>query len=251
MIDTHCHLTQKFYSTNLNIILKQSLQKLNAIITIGTDYDSTSNVVEIAAQNQNVYAAIGIHPEEIKSDNFPVLEWISHSKVVAVGEIGLDYHYPETLKYKHHQIELFISQIEVSIEQKLPIIIHSRDAFEDTITILKKYPKAYGVWHSFTGAISESKQILDLGYYIGINGIVTFPSAGGLREAIKMIPLEKLLLETDAPLLAPVPFRGSVNYPWMVQYVAETIAQVKDCEVTIVDQITTQNAKKIFNLTNV
>ncbi len=251
MIDTHAHLTRKFYPANCDDIIRQSEQKLSAMITVGTDYQSNLDVVEIAAQNQKIFAAIGIHPEEIKDEKPIELTWVNHPKIIAIGEIGLDYHYPQTLKYKNQQIQLFESQIEISVEKKLPIIIHSRDAFEDTIIILKKYPQVFGVWHSFTGSRAESEQVLDLGYYIGINGIVTFPSAGLLREVIKTIPLEKILLETDAPLLAPVPFRGSVNYPWMVQYVAEVVAQIKACEVAAIDQVTTQNAKQLFRLTNV
>ena len=196
-----------------------------------------------------VYAAVGIHPQnddEFNEKNMIILEnLIKRKGVVAIGEIGLDYHFPNT--DKERQIKLFRRQLSLAEKYNLPVIVHSRDAIQDTYDILKEY-QVKGVIHCFSGSLEMAKLFIRLGFYLGIGGAVTFNNSLNLVDVVKNIRLECLLLETDSPFMSPVPLRGSKNVPWNVSYVAEKIADIKEMYSIDVVRTTTNNAITLFDL---
>lgn len=257
LIDTHAHLDDVKYDDDRAEMIKRAWDSgLGHIITIGCwNGDSGfGRVPEIVAENENVVCALGVHPHDAKDvvDDSPFDEIRKHvknlDKVVAIGELGLDYHYTNSPIEK--QKEVFIAQIELAKELNLPIIVHTRDAEDDTIEILKKYEahKVCGVIHCFSGSDKLAQACLEMGFFISFSGILTFPKAGDLREVAKRVPIERSLVETDCPYLAPVPNRGRRNEPSFVVETAKTLADVKGLTVDDVARITTVNAKNLFGL---
>lgn len=224
---------------------------VNRIITIGVDLESCKKSIDIAERFDNVYTAIGFHPHDskkMKEEEISLLEdMIAHPKNVAIGEIGLDFYYnhsnPEIQK------EAFRKQLDLANKYDLPIIIHDRDAHQDTIKILLE--KARGkkvVLHCFSGDIQMAKWCVEEGFYFGIGGVITFKNAHTLAKVVQEIPLESILLETDSPYLTPHPFRGKPNEPQYIPLIAEKIAQLKGKTVRDIAQITTENAFQVFGL---
>ncbi len=253
MIDTHCHL---------DLIKKEDFEQaisdpnLEYLITIGYDKRTIENAIKLAQNYEHVYCAIGFHPHEADKVTDEDLDWLKqvakeNKKVVALGEMGLDYY--KNYSQKEKQQEVFRKQIRLAIELGLPIVVHSRDAEEDTIRVLEEEQayKVGGVMHCFTGSYEFMRKCVELGFYISYSGIVTYKNAQTLREVVKRTPTTRLLIETDSPFLAPEPVRGKPNKPSNLRYIAEAIAQlIPNTSIEDVDRMTTQNAKLLFNLGN-
>ena len=260
MIDTHCHLSMVLDSegmidyNQIEDILKQ--MKDNGIthaITIGSNIEDSKVSVDIANKYDNIYCAVGVHPEEVESFNIDEIENLikqnlDSRKLVAVGEIGLDYYWRKDNKAE--QIEIFKQQIELAKKYNLPIVVHCRDAYGDVLDILKQYApfENGGVVHCYSGSIDWAKEVIKLGLLISFTGVVTYPNASNIQEVAKWVDIDKFMIETDSPFLTPVPFRGKKNNPSYVIYVLQFIANLKNMDCNELDKITTKNAKKIFKI---
>ncbi|WP_163470293.1 TatD family hydrolase [Fusobacterium sp. IOR10] len=249
IVDTHCHIDDRQFDEDRDDILKDISESMDFIVNIGCDLDSSEKSVNYAKNKKFMYAVVGIHPTEIKNYNEEtekkIEELLKEDKVVAVGEIGLDYHWMVT--DKDHQKEIFLRQMELAKRFKKPVVIHSRDAMEDTLNILEKYPDVRGIFHCFPGSIESASKISDR-YYFGIGGVLTFKNSRKTVEFLKKVDINRVVLETDSPYLSPVPFRGKRNTPLNVKYVAEKIAEIKGISFEKVVEITTKNAKEIYNI---
>jgi TatD DNase family protein len=250
IIDSHCHLDYEPLINNIDqILLNAKKNDIAKLLTIGTSLESSKKVLDIINKYSNVYGAIGIHPNST-TGNLEKLEGIlalknNNKKVIAFGETGLDYFYKRS--EKNDQIFAFEKHIEFSIAENVPVIIHTRDADDDTISIIKKYYKKTNfLIHCFTGTLDFAKKLLDLNCIISFSGIITFKKSNNLREVVKYVPLEKMLIETDSPYLSPDPFRGKSNEPANVKIVAETIASIKQISFGEVASSTTANFEKFF-----
>lgn len=249
-IDTHCHLDFENFDEDRESVVQRSIKnKIEAIITIGTSVETSIKSIELSEKFATVFAAVGIHPNDAANVNQKSIQQIydlsSNPKVVAIGEIGLDYY----RKYTSEDVqkELFRTQLKIAREKELPVIIHNREAHADVYDILveEKSSDLKGVMHSFDGDVHFLDSVLSYNFYVSFTGAITFKNAN-YDEIIKRVPLENLLLETDSPFLTPVPFRGKRNEPSYVTYVAEKIANVKDIPVEELAQITSENARKLF-----
>ncbi len=250
IFDTHAHYDDCAFDEDRDELLKALPGKnIFAVINAGADVLSSRKSIELSEEYPYIYAAVGVHPENA-DENFNEsciheLEKLilNNKKVMAVGEIGLDYHYNS--ENKDIQKFAFESQIKLALKHSLPIIVHDREAHGDTLKLLKKYhPK--GVVHCFSGSLEMAKEVIKLGMYIGIGGIVTFKNAKSIIEVVKNVPLSSVLLETDAPYMAPVPFRGKRCDSAHIKYTAEKIAELKNSEVSEVLKITKENAVNLF-----
>ena len=248
MIDTHAHInTKQFNQTIDEIINRAKANHVNHIIVIGMDAYHNERAVELASKYPNLYATVGIHPTTLEGDVNLLKPLLKHKKVVAIGETGIDLYWDKT--NLDLQIKYFKAQIELAIAYDLPVIVHTRDSFNEAYECLKPYKgKIRGVFHSFSSNLSDAKKAIDLGFYIGISGVVTFNKATDLHEIVEHIDLKHMILETDAPYLAPVPFRGKINEPAYTMYVLKKVALIKNLDEKIVDEVTTNNAIKLFNL---
>ena len=257
LIDTHTHLDDARYDNDREAMIARAREAgVEAFVTIGCDLKTSLAAITLAEQHPFIYASIGVHPHEVKHiqdnwyDEFRRLAKIKN--VVAYGEIGLDYHYNHSSP--REQRERFREQIQLARELNLPVIIHTREAQEDTITILKeeKGSEVGGVFHCFSGDAWLAKDALDLGFYLSFSGILTFQNATMLREIARMIPLDRLLIETDCPYLTPVPHRGKRNEPAFVSFVAQQLATIRASEpemsTELIGRLTTRNAKRLFRI---
>ena len=253
--DSHAHYDDKMFDADRDLLL-HSLREggVDYVIDCGSDLTSSDKAIELAARYDFIYAAVGVHPEAVKglevedaSKIYNLAE--SSDKVVAIGEIGLDYHYKENAPAQEQQ-EWFIEQIELAKELELPIIVHSRDAAQDTYDILEQYDGGMfgGVLHSYTGAPEMAQAYVEMGFYLGIGGMVTFQNAKRVAATVEAIPLEHLLIETDSPYLAPVPMRGKRNDSRNLRYITEHIARIKQISPEEVARVTSENAKKLFGI---
>ena len=250
IIDSHCHLDYEPLINNIDqILLNAKKNNISKLLTIGTSLESSKKVLDIINKYSNVYGAIGIHPNST-TGNLEKLDDIlalknNNKKVIAFGETGLDYFYKRS--EKNDQIFAFEKHIEFSIAENVPVIIHTRDADDDTISIIKKYYKKTNfLIHCFTGTLDFAKKLLDLNCIISFSGIITFKKSNDLREVVKYVPLERMLIETDSPYLSPDPFRGKSNEPANVKIVAEAVAFIKQISFEEVSNFTTTNFKKFF-----
>lgn len=254
LIDSHCHLDKLNYNdlhTNVADVLKKAkLRGVEQFLTVGVTLDAFPNMMDLIKDHPEVHASCGIHPLDVDSDSDFDLsifrQYAAHERVIAIGETGLDYFYqPESAP---RQRELFEQQVAVAVEYNKPLIIHTRQAREDTLAILKngQAAKCGGVIHCFTEDWEFAEAAIDLGFYISISGIVTFNKAAELKDVVRRLPLERLLIETDSPYLAPVPFRGKENQPAYVREVAEYIGLLKGKSFDEVAKITTDNFKNLF-----
>lgn len=254
MIDTHAHLNIECYKDRIDEILAEiksaGVEKVIIPGVVPKEFDS---IIELVEKYDNLYGAVGVQPEEISNlpENWAdiVENYCDHPKIVAVGEIGLDYYWVKEQENHDLQKEIFIKQIEIAKRKNLPVLIHDREAHGDTFDILKKFSDGQipVVMHCFSGSPEFAQRCLKEGWYLALGGVVTFKNAKKTKEVAKIVPLDKLLLETDSPYLTPVPYRGKENSPAYVKFVAEEIAQIREISFEEVDLATTQNAKKIFN----
>ena len=254
MIDTHCHIDDPQYAEGLETFLaEQQEDGVEAILVPGVDSTSVKDVLEVCDRFPTyLFPALGLHPENVKEDwqeqlrvlKEAVDERMSSAKpLIAIGEIGLDYHWDVSFKAQQH--EALREQLRWAEQWNLPVMIHSRDATEDTLAILREFPTVKGVMHCFSGSHEVAEQVVKMGYYLGIGGVLTFKNCK-LAEHLVGIPLERLVLETDAPYMAPVPYRGKRNESRWMKYVVERLAQVYECSAEQVNQVTTANAKALF-----
>jgi TatD DNase family protein len=264
MIDTHCHIDDPQYAEDLDAFLvSQREGGVQAILVPGVEAATTQDVLEVCAKYPGyLFPALGLHPENVKEDwreqlatikaavdksfastPYTLHPTLRHSRLIAIGEIGLDYHWDVTFKEQQH--EALREQMRWAEQYNLPVMIHSRDATEDTLNILREFPTVKGVMHCFSGSHEVAKQVINMGYYLGIGGVLTFKNCK-LAEHLVGIPLERLVLETDAPYMAPVPHRGKRNESKWMWHVAERLAEVYQCSVEYVNEVTTANAKALF-----
>ena len=250
IFDSHAHYDDARFDECRDEILGQ-MQKNNVcgIINCGTDIDTSLFAISLANKYDFVYAAVGYHPESVDNgtcfNERHMLKLIKENKVVAIGEIGLDYYWDTT--FKENQIEMFERQLQFAAAHSLPVIIHDREAHAATLQLIKKH-KPNGVLHCFSGSVEMAKEVVGLGLYFGVGGVVTFKNSKKIVEVIKEIPLERILLETDAPYLAPEPFRGKINRSDYIEFVAKKIAEIKNVDYEQVLLQTTENTKKLFNI---
>lgn len=250
-IDVHAHLNDEKFENVESIVENALSEKVNKIITAGFDISSSRKNLEIASRFPNVFATIGIHPEmvdELEKDYLEVLKDMSkNKKVVAIGEIGLDYHFKDD--NKELQKEIFVKQIELANFLDLPVVVHSRDAMGDTLELLKKHPpKKESLLHCYSGSIESAKEFIKLGFSFSFGGVVTFNNAKNVVKVVEELPIEKIMLETDCPYMAPVPFRGKRNEPMYIPYIARKITEIKNIEVEKIAETTTKNAEKMFKI---
>ncbi|MBI4844315.1 MAG: YchF/TatD family DNA exonuclease [Nitrospirae bacterium] len=252
LIDTHCHLDMEPFDSDRDEVVRRAIENgIEYIINISSDREGNIKCLEMSERFTNVYSTIGIHPHDAKTldENLfnELKEWVKKPKVVAIGEIGLDYHYMHSTK--DAQTGAFIKQLALARELSLPVIVHSREAGEETLKILKQSAAGLsGVMHCFSGDAVMAKNVIDMGFYISIAGPVTFKKADLLKEVVRIIPDERLLIETDAPFLSPVPMRGKRNEPAYVRYTAEAIAEIRSVTLEDIARITTLNAKRLFKI---
>lgn len=248
IFDTHSHYDDhRFNDIRDNLFNQMQQNGVCGIITCGCDYDSSLSALQIAKNHEFVYAAVGIHPGNIDSGTTvdQIRTLAQHKKCVAIGEIGLDYYWVSD--NKPIQTQIFEKQILLAKELNLPIIVHDRDAHGDTLEILKKY-KPKGVVHCFSGSVEMAQEIIKLGMYIGIGGVITFKNAKKLPDVVSIIPDELLLVETDCPYLAPEPYRGKLCHSGMIKLTASKIADIRGTTTQNILELTTKNAKKLFNI---
>jgi TatD DNase family protein len=253
VVDTHCHLDMLRSGEDIGkVVSRAAARGVSHIITIGIDLKSSKKAIEIAEKHESVYASVGIHPhnvEELQDNSYDELENLcENKKVVAYGEVGLDF--VKQYAPRHIQLEHYIRQVELAKKVKLPLVIHDREAHDEILNILKKEAPfaAEGVMHCFSGDWQLATQILDLGFFISIPGVVTFNKAFALQEVAQKTPLDRLILETDAPFLAPDPYRGRTNIPEYMLYTAQKVADLRGISVEEVARKTTDNALKLFNI---
>ncbi len=253
LIDTHAHLDMReFNDDRVDVIRRAREAGVEYIVTIGTTVESSRDAVLLADKYDFIYAAIGIHPHEVKDILHPAYEilrhFAKHKKVVAYGEVGLDYHYEHSPR--SDQKRKLRDMLREARELDLPVIIHDRDAHEDMLRILSEEwsPDLGGVMHCFSGDVAMAKKVIEMGFSISLAGPLTFPKAESLREVVRQIPIEHMLIETDAPYLAPQPVRGRRNEPVFVRHVAETIARIKGLSFDDVARITSFNAMQLFGI---
>ena len=253
IIDSHCHI----YDEKLQDVKEEIIKDLNEnnqiAICSADNIKNSLKSIELANTCKNIFATVGVHPLECKTfDKTTLLQFntlICDKKVVAIGEIGLDYYYDE--ESKDMQKKILKDQIIYASKNNLPIVFHVRDAMGDFLDIIEELSQKYnfcGVIHSFSGSVETAKVLLNMGFYFGINGIVTFKNANKIIDVVKFLPLEKILIETDSPYLTPVPFRGKPNRPEYVVYVAQKIADIKQVDVSEIIDATNKNAIRFFNL---
>ncbi|MCY7710192.1 TatD family hydrolase [Bacillus safensis] len=253
LFDTHAHLNAEQYKEDLEQVIERAKsEKVEKIVVVGFDRPTITRAMELIEEYDFIYAAIGWHPVDAIDMTDEDLAWIKdlsqHEKVVAIGEMGLDYYWDKSPK--DVQKEVFRRQIALAKEVNLPIVIHNRDATEDVVTILKEEGAAEvgGIMHCFTGSLETAKACMDMNFYISFGGPVTFKNAKKPKEVVKEIPNDRLLIETDCPYLTPVPFRGKRNEPSYVKYIAEQIAELREISFEELAELTTKNAKKVFRI---
>lgn len=253
MIDSHAHLAHTDYDPDIADTIRRAQQAgVRAIVNVGYDLETSVRAIEQAEQFAGVYATVGVHPHEASKWNSSthdrLLSLASHPKVVAVGETGLDFHYD--FSPCSCQEETFRSLLHLSVETGLPLVIHNREADEVTLRILEEERKGEvaGVFHCFTSDGDYARRVLDRGLHLGFTGVITYKRSEPLRSVVKETPSNRLLIETDCPYLAPQSKRGQRNEPAYVVEVAEKVAEVKGIGVTVVEQITTENASRLFNI---
>lgn len=251
LIDTHAHLDASDYKKDRAAVITRAFSESIGVITIGADLPSSESAVHLAKRHRLIWAAVGVHPHDAKTldeNGISRLEELAKEKrVVAIGEIGLDYY--RDLSPRNVQRRAFCEQLELAEKLALPVIVHNRESTGDLLAILRNHGPFYqGVIHSFLGGAALAEEFLSLGFYLGIGGPVTFDKNETLRETVKEIPLERILVETDCPYLTPVPHRGGRNEPAYVRHVAEKVAQIKEISIGEVEERTSENATALFGL---
>lgn len=247
-IDTHCHVVSEYYD-DIDEVIKNAIDNgVLKIIINGYNMQSNREVLELVKKYDIVYGALGIQPEELYDYNDDSLkfieEHINDEKIIAVGEIGLDYHYDTD---KDLQKELFKRQLKIAYKYNKPVIIHSRDCIQETYNILKE-SKVKGTMHCYSGSKEMALEFIKIGFLIGIGGVSTFKNAKNIVDVIKYIPLEYIILETDSPYLTPEPYRGKRNEPMYIPIVAKRVADIKGLDIKEIERTTTDNARRLFDI---
>jgi len=254
LVDSHCHLDRlqlSPYENGLDDAVAAATERgVSAMLCVCISEENKDAVVSIAERYSHIYASVGVHPSDVADASVAeseLISWSKHKKVVALGETGLDYYHTDETKAV--QLESFTVHLSAASKLNLPVIVHTRNAREDTIDLIRKHGNvnSAGVLHCFTESWEMAKQALDLNYYISLSGIVTFKNAGELKEVAKQVPIERLLVETDSPYLAPVPYRGKPNEPKYVREVAEYIAELRGISYEALAEATTQNFYRLFS----
>ena len=249
--DTHAHYySSKFDADRDAVLCALPESGVTLVVDPGDNAERSRRAVELAQQYPHVYAAVGWHPEEAENwdeNSLPAIrELAKQPKVCAIGEIGLDYYWDAT--YRERQKEMFRAQIELALELDLPVIVHDREAHGDSLEIVRDYPALRGVFHCFSGSVEMAQELLRRGWYLGFDGPITYKNAARAPEVIRICPMERILLETDSPYLAPVPNRGQRNDSRNLPYIAATVARIKDMPVETVAAQTMENGKKLFGI---
>ncbi|MGL4771999.1 MAG: TatD family hydrolase [Clostridium sp.] len=252
IIDTHSHYDSEDFDIDRHEVLTQIKDAgVTGILNCASSYDSIEKTLNLTKKYDFIYGALGIHPsnaDELTEERLSeVKNLIMHNKeIIAVGEIGLDYYWEENPS-KEIQKWAFREQMKIADEAKIPVVIHDRDAHADTLEILKEFPNVKGVVHCFSGSVEFAKQCLELGYYIGITGVVTFKNAKKIKDVVMAVPVEKLLVETDCPYMAPTPNRGKRNKSDYIEYIIEEIAKIKEIDPISLNIQLNQNFYKLIN----
>lgn len=255
IFESHAHYDDEAFDEDREELLESLKENgVGTIINVGASLDSCEKTVNLAEKYDYIYAAVGVHPSDVadlNEENFAWLEGLTKKdKVVAIGEIGLDYYWDKEEEIWENQKYWFKRQMELARKTNLPVIIHSRDAANDTMTLMKEIhaEEIRGVIHCYSYSKEMAKEFIKMGYYIGVGGVVTFKNAKKLAEAVKEIPLERILVETDCPYLAPEPFRGKRNDSGKLPYVINKIAELKETTPEEVERVTRENAMKLFGV---
>lgn len=253
IFDTHAHYDDRAFKEDRDELLQQMKEKgIDYVVNIGCSMRNSRGIVDMVNNYDFMYGTVGVHPsdiDELTDADMLELEALSQkNKILAIGEIGLDYHYDDT--DEELQKKWFIAQLEVAKKRNLPVVIHSRDAAKDTLDIMKEYHNGAtpGIIHCFSYGVEMAREYLNMGYYIGVGGVVTFKNGKKLKEVVEYAPLNRIVLETDAPYLAPEPYRGKRNCSLYLTYVAEEIARLKNVSVEEVYGTTYQNAKDVYRM---
>lgn len=247
-VDTHIHLYDKKYQDILEEVIEKAQEAgIVRIIVNGVDRETSLESIRLAKKYDFIYAAIGLHPSEIDKEKENDLSWIyelaKNKKVIAIGEIGLDYYWDKS--YNDLQRDIFIKQIKIANELKLPVIVHSRDAHQDTFDIMNEN-QTKGILHAYQSSLELAREYIKLGYYLGIGGVLTFKNAKVIKDVVREIDLDFLLTETDGPYLTPEPFRGKINKPEYIKYILEEISSIKQIDKEIVEEKIYNNYIKLF-----
>lgn len=251
LVDSHCHLDHQQFARELDAILARAAEAgVERILTIGTGDGppELDRAVKLAGKYPQVFATVGVHPHDAAKatartfDDLRVL--IREERVLALGEIGLDYHYDFSPRDVQHDV--FREQLAIAAEAGKPIIIHTREAWEDTVALLREMWSGAGIMHCFTGTPAQAMEAVEMGFYLGFGGVMTFPKSESVREAARIAPEDRLLLETDAPYLAPIPYRGKRNEPAYTAITARKLAEVRGVETEQIAQITTRNFEQLL-----
>ena len=251
LVDSHAHLDFPQFDADRETVIERAREAgLVAILNVGVDLASSRAAVALAEQHDFIYAAVGVHPHDAKTVTPAVLdrlrELARHPKVVAIGEIGLDYY--RDLSPRPVQRRAFAQQLALAAELGLPVVVHSREAHGDVLDALRDWQGSGGVLHSYSAGPKRLEEVIALGFYIGLSGPITFPKARRLRAVAAAVPLDRLLVETDCPYLTPVPYRGRRNEPAYVRYVAEAVAHARGATIEAVAQATAENVQRLFGL---
>lgn len=254
LFDTHAHYDDERFDEDRDTLLASMPENnVGLILNPGCDVESSRKAVSYANKYPFVYAAVGMHPENIEDGWEADLETIralaqNESKVRAIGEIGLDYYWEKDERARARQQVVFARQMELARALHLPVIVHDRDAHADSMEITRRYPDVIGVYHCYAGHVEMARELLKLGYYLSFTGVITFKNAKKAKEVIREVPIERLMIETDSPYMAPEPFRGRRNSSLYVHRMAETIAEIKGMSAAEVERITTENGRQLFGI---
>lgn len=251
LFDTHAHLNDEaFHADREELIASLPQKKITPVMNPGCNLEDSKKGIALAEKYDFVYCAVGSHPDSADEVNESVIneyrDLCRHPKVKAIGEIGLDYHYEDIPR--ELQKKAFIMQMELAKETGLPVIVHERDAHEDGLAIVKSFPTVKGVFHCFSGSAELARQLVDLGWYIGFTGVLTFKNARRAIEAAAAIPLERIVLETDCPYMAPEPYRGRRNDPTYLYRMAEKLGEIRGISAEEAAAITAQNGKRLYGI---
>ncbi len=252
LFDTHAHYDAEQFNADLDAILAAMPENgVGLIVNPGCDIPTSRKAVDLAIHFEHIYAAVGYHPESCapyqESDLDILREMAQHPKVVAIGEIGLDYYWEENPP-KELQQQVFRAQMALARELKLPVIVHDREAHADSLAMIREFPEVKGVFHCFSGSAEMAKELVKTGWMISFTGVLTYKNARKAVEAAEAVPIESIMIETDAPYMAPVPHRGKRSDSSMVLHICETLAQIKGISVEDCARITTENGKRFFQI---
>ena len=252
LFDTHAHMDDRAFNEDREQLLAGFAQKgIGLVMNPGCSLESSHNAVALAEKYPFVYAAVGSHPDVADEVNDAVLEEYRklcklHNKVKAIGEIGIDYHYEDIPRQL--QLKAFRMQMELAREVNLPVIVHEREAHEDGMAVVREFPDVTGVFHCYSGSAEMARQLVDKGWYIGFTGVLTFKNARKAIETAQAIPIDRIVLETDCPYMAPVPHRGKRNDPGYLCHMAEKLAEIRGLSLEEIHQITYENGKRLYRI---